>query len=741
MSTSPLLEATPAADLLAPPGAGLSGRAARAAVLARSAGRRQGWLARQATAQAMRWPLFYPLGLMLGAGGYVWSPIEPDWAWLGGGLILTVLAVGLTRRRAGGVLAFLAILALCTVGGAMAGKVRAALVASPMLAREIGPARIEGVVTEIDASNSSRRIRIEARAIEGLTPEQTPRFVRISHRSEIIVGPGRSVSCLAVLSPPPRPVAPGDYEFHRDAWFQQLGGVGFAIGQCKPLPDAAPANAWQAATRWIGALRRAIAQHANEVAGAGGGMTAAMLVGDRSFLTAEDSDALRDSGLAHLLSISGVHMVLAGGIFFLIVRLIWPLCEPLALRVPVVKAAALAAILAVTLYFAISGGSVATQRAYVMALIGFGAKLFDRPAVSLRSLAVALSVVVLLQPESVATPGFQMSFAASAGLIALYEVWPRLGRGALGPGLRMRVAGWAVATVATSLVASAATMPFALHHFDRTAVMSVVANVVVEPLIGLATTPAAAVAVLMAPFGLETPFLWLMGKSLEAVLWVAHQCAEIDPGIDAPRLPALGLAFASAGIITVCLFNGWARLLSLAPLAAAGWVWAQAPRTAAYVAGDGSVFVRAETGWIEMTDWRGANGLDPMAVRDAKSKEPCPGRQAACAFAGRYGRWRVETLGPEALSVRETAPAGVVTAIDAAAPTSGQGRARQPKPKFAPCPPLARIVFTPAGGPDAAFDPCALGKAGGAAIEVREGRAWARQGGSDAARPWGQGGR
>ena len=222
---------------------------------------------------------------------------------------------------------------------------------------------------------------------------------------------------------------PDDYVFHRDAYFQQLGGVGFSTGKCEPLPTPPPATLVERAGYWIGALRRAIAAHVYEAAGEkGGGMAAAMVAGDRSFITPDDAEALRLSGLAHLLSISGVHMVLVGGIVFFAIRLLWPLLEPLALRVPSVQAAALGAVIACTLYFAISGAEVATQRAYVMALIAFGAKLFDRPALSLRSVAVALFVVVLLQPESVVTPGFQMSFAASASLIALYEIWPKLDR-------------------------------------------------------------------------------------------------------------------------------------------------------------------------------------------------------------------------------------------------------------------------------------------------------------------------
>ena len=439
--------------------------------------------------------------------------------------------------------------------------------AAPILREEIGPVRIEGVVAEIDSNERNRRIRIAVRAIEGLAPEQTPRFVRFSYRGEIPFSPGRAVACSAILSPPPRPVVPGDYVFHRDAYFQQLGGVGFATGKCEPLPTPPPSSSVERAGYWIGALRRAIATHVYEAAGEkGGGMAAAMVAGDRSFITPDDAEVLRLSGLAHLLSISGVHMVLAGGIVFFAIRFAWPLAEPLALRIPSVQAAAFGAVIACTLYFAISGGEVATQRAYIMALIAFGAKLFDRPALSLRSVAVALFVVVLLQPESVVTPGFQMSFAASASLIALYEIWPKLDRPDR-PGILARIGPWVVGAVATSFVASMATLPFALHHFDRAAIFSVLANIISTPIITLWTTPAAAAAAIAAPFGLDEPFLALMGLSLDWVLAIARWSVETSPEIDLPRMGSAGLALSALGIAVFCLASRRGRAFATVPLA------------------------------------------------------------------------------------------------------------------------------------------------------------------------------
>jgi competence protein ComEC len=435
-------------------------------------------------------------------------------------------------------------------------------------------------------------------------------------------------------------------------------------------------------------------------------MAAAMVAGDRSYITPDDAEALRLSGLAHLLSISGVHMVLVGGVVFFFVRFLWPLFEPLALRIPSVKAAALGAVLACTLYFAISGGEVATQRAYVMALIAFGAKLLDRPALSLRSLAVALAVVVLLQPEAVVTPGFQMSFAASGALIALYEIWPRLDR-PMRPGVVTRVRGWVVGAVATSFIASAATMPFALYHFDRAAIFSVIANIVSTPIITLWTTPAAAAAAIAASVGLDEPFLGLMGSSLEVVLAIARWSVEASPDIDLPRMSVLGLTFAALAIAIFCLASGRGRAFAAIPFAAMLVAWLGAPQPVAYVATDGSVFLKAETGWTELTDWRGDNGLNPLIIGDEIAKSPCPGKGLRCTVDTLTGRFEISGR-------RDLAPDG--------------------------CPTSSVLTFAPDSGADpTVVHPCAYAGRGGAVLELRGDGLHIRTAEEQSGRAWTQG--
>ncbi len=655
--------------------------------------------------QALRWPLLAPLALTAGAAMYMSAPFEPGWDWLLGGTLPVVALWALVRRRGVSGLALLLAMLACVGIGAIAGKVRSALVAAPILKEQIGPVRIEGVITEIDASERSRRVRIDVRAIERLAPEQTPEFVRFSYRGEMPFGPGRAVACRAILSPPPRPVVPGDYEFHRDAWFQQLGAVGFSIGSCEPLAISPPSSMLDQFSYWLGAVRRAIATHVNTEAGeGGGGMSAAMVSGDRSFIKPTDAEALRLSGLAHLLSISGVHMVLVGGMVFFLIRFVWPFIEPLALRIPSVQAAAFGAIVACTLYFAISGMEVATQRAFIIALIGFGAKLFDRPALSLRSLAVALAVVVLLQPEAVVTPGFQMSFAASGALIALYEIWPKMDRPDR-PGVVSRFRGWIIGAAATSLVASLATMPFALHHFDRAALFSVLANIASTPVISLWTTPAAAMAAVAAPFGFDEPFIWLMGKSLELVLFIARYSVEISPEFDLPRLGGTGMALAAIAIALFCVFTRRGRAFAFIPAAAAVAVWLSAPQAVGYVADDGSVFLQQDNGWLELTDWRADNGLNPLIIGDKIIKKSCPGKGAACSLNVMAGQATID-------------------------PSS--------EPSVGNCPTSSSLAIQPAAGARLTVHPCETVGKGGAAIDVADGALTLRTAQMQNGRAWTQ---
>ena len=305
--------------------------------------------------------------------------------------------------------------------GALSGGLATQRVAHATIPSEIGPVLLEGWVERALPASRGVRLRLKVHAIDGLDESLTPPIVRVTHISSLETEPGRFVRCWVVLRPPPAPVIQGDYAFDRQAWYSGLGAVGYVQGRCRGGAGGAPDSILAATTLEISQARRQLAKHVFEAAGArSGGFAAALSSGDRSFMSETDQEALRGAGLAHLLAISGLHMGIVGGLVFLLVWRGLAFIEPIALRVPVKKIGALAALLACAIYLILSGASISTQRAFVMAAILFGAVLIDRTSLSLRSLAIAMMIILAVAPWRVLTPGFQMSFAATGALLAPY---------------------------------------------------------------------------------------------------------------------------------------------------------------------------------------------------------------------------------------------------------------------------------------------------------------------------------
>ncbi len=378
-----------------------------------------------------RKPLLFALAMCAGAGGYVSVWHEPAlWPLVAAFGAASLLWVWAMRSATPPVLAVILLACMGVAGGGLAGKLATLRVSHPIVTAPMGPVMVEGWVEDVEPAKRGVRLRLMVHAIDNVAPELLPQRIRLTHTTRLAVESGRFVRCWGVLRPPPAPIIRGDYMFHRQAYYEGLGAVGYVQGRCRGGSLGAPSGRLEALQLEVAKARRRLAHYVNATSGErAGGFAAALASGDRSFMRAEDQAALRGSGLAHLLAISGLHMGIVGGLVYLIVWRGLALIEPLALRIAVQKPAALAALSASSVYLVLSGASVSTQRAFIMAAILFGAVLFDRAALSLRSLSIAMIIVVILAPWSVLTPGFQMSFAATGALIATYEAWQRRRRG------------------------------------------------------------------------------------------------------------------------------------------------------------------------------------------------------------------------------------------------------------------------------------------------------------------------
>jgi len=598
------------------------------------------------SAERQRLFLWVPVLFGAGSGLYLTLPAEPV-GWVApAAAALFALAALLVRRHTVPALA-LAGLALLAAGVAAADW-RTERVRAPVLAEEVGPAEVSGRVVWVGAGEGPQRYLLDRVRIAGLAPAETPARVRISVRSTGAGGtiaPGSWLAARASLRPPPAPAEPGAWDFARQAWFQRIGAVGFAYGAPEPL--AAPAGEGDGWLSLLSAIRHwvsvRILAHA---APSSGPFAAALLTGDRSAIEEPALKAMRDSGLAHLLAISGLHMGLVAGFIFFAMRGLLALIEPVALRMPIKKWAAAAALLGAAAYLLLSGMSVPTQRAFVMVGVVLLAIMLDRASLSMRLIAWAALLVLVVAPESMLGPSFQMSFAAATALIATYEVargpFARL---AARGGLALRPLVYGAGVALTSLVAGVATGPFAVYHFNRFADYGLLANLGAVPITGFWIMPWGLVALVLMPFGLEGLALAPMGWGIDAVVWIAREVAA-QPGAVTlvPAMPAAALLAIAVGGLWLCLWRSRWRFAGVAVIAGGLLLAGLERRPDILVEGAARVMaVRGEDGrlWIS-TRQRGRFVSDVWLRRDGQAEAPTwPAAGGGAAAAG----LRCDTLG------------------------------------------------------------------------------------------------
>jgi competence protein ComEC len=518
-----------------------------------------------------------------------------------------------SRERA---FAFGFALALLTVAaGFGAGTLRGALLDHSVLTRSTATITLKGFVEARDTTERSERVVLRVTAKTGYRAEQFPERVRVAFRRGVAPKVGSHVEVPARLQPLTGPVRPGGYDYARGSYFQGLGATGFALGRAKAVPTSEQVPLSLAARATVERMRRALASRIHTLLpGETGAIAAALVTGIRDAISPETSEAMRVSGLYHMLSISGLHMALVSGALFFFIRGGLALVPRLALRYPIKKWAALAALFGVSFYLVLSGAEVATQRSFIMIAIVLGGVLVDRPAISVRTLAAAAFGVLVLQPEAVLTPSFQMSFAATLALVALYERYiplmvipPVPGRGAFAY-FTGRVLRWLVLGIATSFLAGLATAAYVAFHFHRVAPFSVLANLLAMPLISLVIMPFGLLAVLLLPFGYDIYAWKVMGAGIDGMLKVAHWVAAI-PGADG-RFAAFGtgaLLLITLSILMLALPATLIRLAGLLPLMAGFFLAVTAPRPDALVDAEGEIAaVRMSDGRLSILDARRA---------------------------------------------------------------------------------------------------------------------------------------
>jgi len=508
--------------------------------------------------------LWSPVGLMLGIATYFSLDNEPPFFT---GIILLAAAstlLALTWRNKARFLAWpLFLLAL----GFSAAQLRAHVVMTPLLARELEYVTVEGSIDEIEPVEKRVKLVLSHPVIEGISADQTPRRLRVSFREHDLDGLdlriGDRVQLKAVLFPLPQPVMPGSYDFARHFYFRSIGGNGFAVH-----PPQRVGSAQTGLAQWWGNLRHDIGDDMrSHMPGATGTVAAAMTVGETGPIPDDIKNTLRDAGLAHMLAIAGLHLGIVAGIIFFNVRLAFTLYPPLALKVNAKKIAAALALASAAIYLALAGAPIPAERAFIGVTFLFMAVLLERRGITLRTLSLAACFILLAFPEAMLGASFQLSFAATLAIVAFYE---RFGhtffrpRGAWWGKIAHEITGIAF----TSLSATLATAPFILYNFNRFAAFGMLANMIVIPLATFIIMPGIVLALVLMPLGWQAIGYALLKFGVDAMIRMAAWVTSLPyASLHLPAPSDAGLIACAFGLLWLCLMTQKWRLVGLAFIA------------------------------------------------------------------------------------------------------------------------------------------------------------------------------
>ncbi len=633
-----------------------------------------------------RFFLWLPVAAMGGVALNLSADREPV-LWLPAGLTALFTGLAIVSRKKpvalGVSLAFAALSA-----GFLSTSLRTARVAAPVLDR-VRIVRLQGYVEEVDLRPVGARMMVAVTSAEGMPREKVPRRVRVTMRKAPDVVAGDYVALKARLLPPSHAALPGGYDFARDAFFVGVGAVGSTLGPIKILPPPGDASWRRRFSAAIDHARNRLAVRVDKIIGGDeGAIAAAMVTGKRDFLSNDAKDLIRQAGIFHIITISGVQMTLVAGIFFVVTRRMLALSPALALSYPIKKWAAAVAMAGSLLYDVATGSRVGTERALVMTLIVLGAVIMDRRALTMRNLAFAVFAVVAIEPEAILGVSFQLSFAAVAALVAVMEArlagletdpdpyLPR--RGVAPPGLFADLAHKPLALLSATACATAATASFMAYHFHDLSPYVLIGNPLTLSVIEFFAVPGALIGATLYPLGLDAPVWLYVGAGIKFILWAARFIAEA-PGstLHLRAFAPYALPFLAVAVISATIWRSWLFRASAIPFAIVGLIGAmQGPRYDVIVAPSGdAAAVRDADGRLQIVGKR----FNPFAAEqwltaDGDGREPASARdpdahcdQLGCVAALPEGEFLSIVLDPLAFDEDCARAEVVVSALTAPA--------------------------------------------------------------------------
>ena len=542
--------------------------------------------------------LFLPVFSGIGAIFYFNAAVEPRLSAILSGLTVLIGCHVLAQARP--MIRLVLLFATALVAGMLFGKIETIRAGTRMLGSEV-TTRMTGRVAAMSRdAKGGWRLTMDVISTASPALKYGPDRVTVSARSvprDLKVGDG--LKGLVHLRPQSGPVRPGNYDFAFYNYYKGVGASGFVLGKPETVPVAVDSGLIGKALLMIANIRQQLTQRIlRNIRGEPGDIAASLITGQRDGISDDTNNAFRLSGLSHILSISGFHMALVAATIIGSLRAVMAFFPGFSARFPVKKFSAVIALAGSAFYLLLSGSDVAAQRSFVMLAVMLLAMTVDRAAISMRNLAIAACVTIAILPHEILGPSFQMSYSATAALIAFYSWWSRRpGRRAFRKGasnhlllaLPIKAANHIGAIAMTSMVAGTASSIFAAYHFNNTAPFGLIGNALALPVISVFVMPFAVLGLLAMPFDLDWLPFTVMGHGIEVVIVIAKAVSSRSPSGNLGLMPQGTLILMSIGLVMLLFLSTRLRLCSVPLLLGAALLMMRAQEPQIIVSEDGKL--------------------------------------------------------------------------------------------------------------------------------------------------------
>jgi ComEC/Rec2-related protein len=588
--------------------------------------------------------LFLPVFAGIGAIFYFNAAVEPRLSAILSGMTLLIGCHALAQARP--MLRLVLLLAIALVAGMLFGKVETIRAGTRMLGSEV-TTRMTGRVKAMSRdAKGGWRLTVDVISTARPALKYGPDRVAVSARSvprNLKVGDG--LKGLVHLRPQSGPMRPGNYDFAFYNYYKGVGASGFVLGKLETVPVASDTGPVATILLAIANIRQQLTQRIlHNIRGEPGDIAASLITGQRDGISDATNSAFRLSGLSHILSISGFHMALVAATIIGSLRAIMAFFPGFSARFPVKKFSAVIALAGSAFYLLLSGSDVAAQRSFVMLAVMLLAMTVDRAAISMRNLAIAALITTAISPHEILGPSFQMSYSATAALIAFYSWWSRQrGRRALRKSapshlllaLPIKAVNHIGAIAMTSVVAGTASSIFAAYHFNNTAPFGLICNALALPVISVFVMPFAVLGLLAMPFDLDWLPFTVMGRGIEVVIALAKMVASRSPSGNLGLMPQGTLILMSIGLVILLFLSTRLRLCGIPLLLGAALLMLRAQEPQLIVSEDGKLVAlrtddgnlainRASGSAFTLNNWQqgyGTNEVVKPSKAGAHSKE------------------------------------------------------------------------------------------------------------------------